>query len=597
MASLLRASALGLTLAVPALAQFVKAPTDLTTTKGYLDLPVRWKEVPEGTCELTPDVKSYSGYVDIEDSQHIFFWFFEARDQKPEDAELTVWINGGPGSSSMIGLFEELGPCRVDIDGNVVNNPYAWNNVSNMLFIDHPAQVGFSYSTPIPSYISSQSSVVQLPNATCPEYAADLDCATRSQPVQTDTANSTSAAAPSMWKTLQGFMGAFPQYSRTEFNFATESYGGHYGPIFNAYIESQNKLIKNGSLPGAKNINLRTVLIGNGWYDPLIQYQAYYNFTVYPGNTYDYYPYNKSVEAQIYNALYGPGNCYDQTVACNTGGLDEICSAADSFCANEIETPLDNEGRDEYDIRELTPDPFPYSFYTTYLNSEKLQQAIGAYVNFTSSNQAVGSAFGSTGDDDREDGTIEATRSLVEQGIYVVQFAGDADYNCNWLGGEVIAHNVEAPGFGSAGYTNITTSDKVVHGQVKQSANFAFARIYESGHEVPFYQPLVALEMFNRSIHGLDIASGEQKISRGCEYKTVGTPKSEYREGNATVQFKVLPANAIYNTTLNGPNPTNGTNSTDVVGKKREATKRGMFAKQSLKSKRTFKPTFGRKMK
>ena len=77
MASLLRASALYLTVAAPALAQFVKAPTDLTTTKGNLDLPVRWKEVPEGTCELTPGVKSYSGYVDIEDNQHIFFWFFE----------------------------------------------------------------------------------------------------------------------------------------------------------------------------------------------------------------------------------------------------------------------------------------------------------------------------------------------------------------------------------------------------------------------------------------------------------------------------------------------------------------------------------------
>lgn len=82
--------------------------------------------MPEGTCELTPGVKSYSGYVDIEDHQHIFFWFFEARGITPEDAELTVCINGGPGSSSMIGLFEELGPCRVDIDGNVVYNPYAW---------------------------------------------------------------------------------------------------------------------------------------------------------------------------------------------------------------------------------------------------------------------------------------------------------------------------------------------------------------------------------------------------------------------------------------------------------------------------------------
>lgn len=46
-----------------------------------------------------------------------------------------------------------------------------------------------------------------------------------------------------------------------------ESYGGHYGPVFNEYIESQNAK----AIPGAHNISLETVLIGNGWYNPLIQ--------------------------------------------------------------------------------------------------------------------------------------------------------------------------------------------------------------------------------------------------------------------------------------------------------------------------------------
>src|ERR1700712_4560734 len=87
------------TLLSTASAQFVPAPTDLITTKGFLDLPVRYKEVPDGICETTPGVKSYSGYVDIEEQQHIFFWFFESRTQDPETAPLTVWINGGPGSS------------------------------------------------------------------------------------------------------------------------------------------------------------------------------------------------------------------------------------------------------------------------------------------------------------------------------------------------------------------------------------------------------------------------------------------------------------------------------------------------------------------
>lgn len=352
-------------------------------------------------------------------------------------------------------------------------------------------------------------------------------------------------------------MGAFPQYSRHEFNFATESYGGHFGPIFNFHLEQRNALIEKGLLPGAHHIKLKTLLIGNGWYDPLVQYQAYYNFTVYPGNTYDYSPFNTSIQHKMYNALYGPGNCYDMTVDCNIRGLNEICAAADNFCFNEVEYVLDQyANRDEYDIRELSPDPFPPNFYADYLNTPRVQHALGAYVNFSSSSSTVSAAFGSTGDDDRREGTIAAVRALVDQGIYVFMFAGDADYNCNWLGGEVVSEMVEAPGFGTAGYTNICTSDGIVHGQVKQSGNFAFARIYESGHEVPFYQPVVALEMFERAIGGKDLAHGREGVWRG--YKSVGSAESAFREGNGTVRFEVLSQSATYNITLDGPNPVVG---------------------------------------
>jgi carboxypeptidase C (cathepsin A) len=120
-------------LATNTLAQFVPAPTDLITKEGYAGINVRYKQVPPEICELDPNVKSFSGYADVDENQHIFWWFFEARNQDPKEAPLTVWINGGPGSSSMIGLFEELGPCYIDINQNVVNNPYSWTNVSNMV--------------------------------------------------------------------------------------------------------------------------------------------------------------------------------------------------------------------------------------------------------------------------------------------------------------------------------------------------------------------------------------------------------------------------------------------------------------------------------
>ncbi|PVH87015.1 putative serine carboxypeptidase [Cadophora sp. DSE1049] len=521
-----------------AFAQFVPAPTDLQNATGYLGLPVRYKEVPTGICELDPNVKSYSGYVDVSENEHIFFWFFEARNMDPSEAPLTVWINGGPGSSSMIGLFQENGPCGVDIDGN-------------MIYIDQPTQVGFSYSIPVNGYVDPATNlIITLPDATCPDYAQDLGtCGTDSYPNQTLTANTTGGAAPNFWKTLQGFMGAFPQYSRHGFHFSSESYGGHYGPIFNEYIEEQNT--KN--ISGAHKISLETVLIGNGWYDPLIQYQAYYNYTVFPGNTYDYSPFNASVQAQFYNNLYGAGNCVDQVKDCAVRGLNAICEAADNFCANLVENVYDIYlGRDEYDMRELTPDPFPYSFYVSYLNTPEVQAAIGAFQNFSESSEAVYEAFTATGDDDREYGTVAALRKLINQNITVMLYAGDADYNCNWLGNEAVSEEVNAPNFSCAGYTNLTTSDSLIHGQVKQAAKFSFVRVYESGHEVPFYQPLASLEMFERAINGLDIATGKEMPGEG--YLTVGTEKSEYREGNSTIQFEVLPGNATYNYTTGAPN-------------------------------------------
>jgi carboxypeptidase C (cathepsin A) len=151
----------------------------------------------------------------------------------------------------MIGLFQELGPCGVDINGTAYNNPYSWSNVTNMvgfakgnssliranllqLFVDQPATVGLSYTIPIPGYQDDDGNLIQLPDKECPEYAEKYGtCGTYSKPDIGLVPNSTQGAAPNMWKTLQGFMGAFPQYSRNGFSFTTESYGGHYGPVFN----------------------------------------------------------------------------------------------------------------------------------------------------------------------------------------------------------------------------------------------------------------------------------------------------------------------------------------------------------------------------
>jgi carboxypeptidase D len=226
-------------------------------------------------------------------------------------------------------------------------------------------------------------------------------------------------------------------------------------------------------------------------------------------------------------------------------------------------------GRDEYDMRELSPDPFPPTFYVQYLNTPHVQAAIGAFQNYSESSNTVGTAFGTTGDDGREVRTIEDIRDLLHDNVTVMLYTGDADYNCNWIGGEAVAAEINPTDFNKAGYRNISTSDNVVHGQVKQAGKFSFVRIYESGHEVPFYQPLAALEIFERAINGKDIATGKISVPHSG-YVTKGTPKSTYREGNSTIQFSVVSDTTTYNTTTNEPNRSQEKREAHAVAGKRQ---------------------------
>ncbi|KAI5370128.1 putative peptidase S10, serine carboxypeptidase, serine carboxypeptidase, serine active [Septoria linicola] len=542
--------------AMSAAAQFVPMPTDLDTTTGN-GYPVRYKEVPAGICETVEGVRSFSGYVDVEDNQHLFFWLFEARNQDPTAAPLTLWLNGGPGDPSMVGLFSENGPCWVDYEGNVQRNDYSWTNASNVLFIDQPAGTGFSYTDIVNGYIDEAGYLVTLPEASCPDYANAESCGTWSSSNASETVNNTLSAVPYIWQALAGVTGAFPQYSSNGIHVSTESYGGHYGPVLADYI-----LDKNADLPpGAETIALRSLTVGNGWFDPITQFEAYYNFTIFPGNTYGFAPFNSTSEEQLYNALYGEGNCLDQLHDCNFGAqTDGTCSAADNFCYDMVEYLYDTvTERDEYDLRQLMPNPFAYTAFVAYLNRADIQQAIGASTNFSYSvsNLGVGTvstAFGTTGDDSRGFDIIAKNKRLVDEGVYVVHYAGDADYNCNWLGGESVAEQIAAPDFGEAGYQNFTTltgDAETVHGAVKQAGNYAFIRVYDSGHQVAFYKPQAALTLFERTLRDSDIATGQESIGLDSGYRSIGPAKSEYQNDPSQIQGEVIEADCTWDWTSN----------------------------------------------
>jgi cathepsin A (carboxypeptidase C) len=106
---------------------------------------IRMKEQNATLCNTTVD--QFTGWLDI-DHKHLFFWYFAAENTAKSDASspLALWLTGGPGGSSMLGMLQELGPCLINKHGNgTVYNPYGWNKDTALIFVDQPAGVGFSY--------------------------------------------------------------------------------------------------------------------------------------------------------------------------------------------------------------------------------------------------------------------------------------------------------------------------------------------------------------------------------------------------------------------------------------------------------------------
>lgn len=110
-----------------------------------------WR-LPGITYELNFD--QYSGYLKGVDGNYLHYWLGRSRNRtfrlvesqnNPLTDPLVLWLNGGPGCSSLMGLLTELGPFRPNSDGKTLyENVYSWNKVANVLFIESPRTVGFS---------------------------------------------------------------------------------------------------------------------------------------------------------------------------------------------------------------------------------------------------------------------------------------------------------------------------------------------------------------------------------------------------------------------------------------------------------------------
>ncbi|KAI6845222.1 Carboxypeptidase S1 [Hortaea werneckii] len=539
-----------LPLANLALAQFPPEPEGIKVLRSKFDNNVTISYKETDICETTPGVHSYAGYVSLPPGSltdlgeandypiNTFFWFFEAR-KDPLNAPLSIWMNGGPGSSSMLGLFVENGPCFVNPDSNSTYlSDWSWNNEVNMLYLDQPVQVGLSYDGLQNVTLDLLEGDVTLLNDTdpIPDQNSTFLVGTYPSRDSNRTSLGTENAAIALWHFAQTWFQEFPGYhpNDSRISIATESYGGRYGPAFAAFFEEQNQRIENGSwsVEGEQYvINLDTLMIINGCIDRPTQWPGYpmmaYN------NTYGIESVNETIHEQMLDALYREGGCLDQIEDCraisviydpeNIGineTVNEVCQEAENFCSTEVRGPyLQYSGRNYYDIATLDPDPFPAPFYQGYLNQPHVQAALGVPLNWTQSNGAVSSAFRSIGDYVRP-GWIEDLAYLLENGIKVTLAYGDRDYACNWYGGELLSlaiNYTHTADFHAAGYADIQTNASYVGGQVRQYGNLSFSRVYQAGHEIPSYQPETAYRIFMRALFNRDIATGEESTASGGE--------------------------------------------------------------------------------
>jgi len=490
----------GLALTVPRVVDYVRqkffstpdspswtpTETQFIEENGIVYEAVSYSEFPEyrlrmKSPRLCDDVLQYSGYLDVNGGAHsLFFWFFESRSD-PSNDPLMLWLNGGPGCSSTTGLLLELGPCSISDEGhNTTYNPHSWTSTANMIFLDQPVAVGYSYA-------QDGSSV-----------------------------NTTPVAANDVWAFLQLFLIRHPKYANAPFHLAAESYGGHYAPHIASVIHKKNQQVALASAPSQLKINLASVIIGNGLTDPYVQF----------GKIADYackgpYPVFEEDSFQC-SALYSKTSTCERLVrACYSFNSKLTCVPAALYCWSQMYGSFQTLGLNPYDVRKkcdrVADGPLCYKqmqWIETYMNQPQIKAELGARneLEYLSCNEEVTRAFLGQGDSMHNSATL--LPELLADGIRLLAYSGNADFMCNYMGIEAWMEQLDSPlqaAFVSSKPMNWTIGGKPV-GSVRSAGatknfagNYTFVQLFESGHMVPFDQPEAAAQMIDRWVSGKSI--------------------------------------------------------------------------------------------
>ncbi|KAI9478008.1 MAG: pheromone-processing carboxypeptidase KEX1 [Benjaminiella poitrasii] len=437
----------------------------------------------------------YAGHIELspKSNANIFFWMIE-REIKTEPEKLIIWLNGGPGCSSMDGLFLENGPFRVKKDLTLSLNEGGWQNYATNVFVDQPVGTGFSFAN-TDSYMHNMDEVTD-------EFVEFLD----------------------------KLFVVFPQLRQQDLYIAGESYAGTYIPYFASRLLDLNK-----KEDRAEKYNLQGITIGNGWISSIHQYNAYYDYSM---------KYNLIDHDRVSMVSTHLKTCQDEMKKnefIHISSCEKILTDVVDSSVHEDKNGL-KKCINTYDIRsteESFPDcglswPYELEEVTKYLRLKEVKAAIHAEKQILGWKECT-SLVSTELHDDQSKPSYYLLPGILKE-IPILLFSGEYDLICNYIGTEYLIGNMTWNG--SRGFSKTTVRedwkiDNKIAGYYTQERNLTYVLIKDGSHMVPYDRPIETLDIINRFMKvGDNVVKGKQ--SQVGDHEEVQKPGPTPSSGNKT---------------------------------------------------------------
>ncbi|ORY83853.1 Alpha/Beta hydrolase protein [Protomyces lactucae-debilis] len=418
----------------------------------------------------------HTGYFSFDHGKrNLYFVFFESQ-SKPLNDPVALWLQGGPGTSSLsYGLLSEHGPCLIN-DKSTKANPYSWNKVASVLYVDQPAGVGYSFST------------------------------------SADPVSTAQRAAEDMVALLHLFYKAFPALKPLDFHITGESYAGKWIPWLGSEVVRANRKHPSHLIP------LKFVVIGGGFFYPALQDPSGYDYACVPPFASGKALFNQSVCATLKaasvrcKALWA---AYTQLNGPTQGSEREKAGRiAYDTCGSDMYVPVYQSGNDIYNMNRICPDksgacdPKPATA-EKFLQRDEVRLAFGADTGtfiksagtstFHSNNDALNAGAETSGDTFKNSALVLA--DLLDSKIPALLYVGMHDYVVNYRGVESVLDHLAWSG--SSQFKAAQGAPVTWAGGVKWRAkNLVYMRFHNAGHLVPEEDPANAFAMWKAWLDG-----------------------------------------------------------------------------------------------